>query len=211
MIAGADEAGRGCVLGPLVLCVAVATEQGERKLREAGVKDSKLLSPKRRESLEKEILCVCKQVKVEKVSAQQLNDLMKRFSLNEIEAMFFGTALNSVKANKIFIDCPDTRPERFEDRMRKYYFGKAVLVAEHKADQNHPVVSAASVIAKLERDREIEALKKLVGFDFGSGYSSDERTVKFLKENLGSRLLKGHVRTRWVTVERLSQKTLADF
>jgi ribonuclease HII len=54
-------------------------------------------------------------------------------------------------------------------------------VSEHKADRNFAVVSAASIIAKVERDREIAELAKTLGF-FGSGYPSDPRTVKFLEK-----------------------------
>ncbi|MDZ7262738.1 MAG: ribonuclease HII, partial [candidate division KSB1 bacterium] len=46
---------------------------------------------------------------------------------------------------------------------------------------NHPVVSAASIIAKVDRDRKIEELKKKFSYDFGVGYSHDKNTIAFLE------------------------------
>jgi ribonuclease HII len=53
------------------------------------------------------------------------------------------------------------------------------VISEHQADRNYPVVSAASIIAKVERDHTIEELKCNYG-DFGSGYMSDPKTKNFL-------------------------------
>ncbi len=64
-----------------------------------------------------------------------------------------------------------------------YLGSKLRIVSEHKADRTYPIVSAASIIAKVERDSEIAKLKVKYG-DFGSGYLTDDKTMVFLKRLL---------------------------
>ena len=213
IIAGADEAGRGCVLGPLVICIATAEKNNEGKLKIIGVKDSKLLRPSAREKLFSKIKNICGDTLVIKINANELNELMRKHSLNEIEAMKIGEALNDLKnrPQEIYVDSPDTEADRFRRRIRKYFKGDAEIISEHKADFNYPIVSAASIIAKVERDRTIELIKKELGFDFGSGYSSDERTINFLRKNLHRTDVQKYVRKEWETIEKLKQKKLTEF
>ena len=87
------------------------------------------------------------------------------------------------------------------------------LVLEHKADLNYPVVSAASILAKVTRDAEIEKIKKEIGVDFGSGYMSDPRTSEFLKKNY--KKYPEIFRKSWAPYQKIigakSQKNLSDF
>lgn len=209
-IAGIDEAGRGCVIGPMVLAIAVA----DRKTLFEGVKDSKMLSPKQRESLIGMIRENCIEYKVIKASVEQINTFMgKKISLNEMEAMEMGAGLNSLKKDPdvVYIDAPDPNEDKFRKRVEKYYTGSARIVAEHFADKKYPIVSAASILAKVERDAEIGRIKKELGYDFGSGYSSDERTINFLKEHIFDNKVLKHVRIKWRTVDDLRQRNLKDF
>jgi len=213
MIAGADEAGRGCVLGPLVIAVAVAKEEAAEGLKKAGVKDSKLLSASSRERLAKVVRKECG-VLVEKIAAEELNVLMKRkVSLNEIEAMRIAKMLmklgEGVKA--VYVDSPDTEAKRFERRIRKYFDAPFSIVSEHKADFKYPIVSAASIVAKVERDAEIGRIKKIVGYDFNSGYSSDAVTIDYLKKNLHNPKLRPFIRMEWKTVANLKQRKISEF
>ena len=213
IIAGVDEAGRGCVLGPLVICIAVAEKEDEAKLKRIGAKDSKLLSPSARSKLFGKIKDICIDTVVIKINADELDELMKKHSLNEIEAMKIGNALNTVqnKLDTIFVDSPDTEAGRFKRRIRKYFGADSEIVSEHKADFNYPIVSAASIIAKVERDKVIELIKKELGHDFGSGYTSDERTINFLKKNLHRKDVQKYIRKRWDTIEKMKQKKLTEF
>ena len=87
------------------------------------------------------------------------------------------------------------------------------IVAENYADKNYPVVSAASILAKVTRDAEIKKLHKKYGF-FGSGYPGDERTIKFL-EKLDKEEYSKIVRLKWATskniLENKKQKKLGEF
>lgn len=200
-------------MGPLVICVAIVEKEKEGELRRVGVKDSKLLTPKRREKLVGKIKKICKEIAVVKITASSLNELMKKHSLNEIEAMEMGKLFSSLKHQPelIYVDSPDSVEGMFHARLKKYYKGNAELICEHKADFNYPVVSAASVIAKVERDTVIEQIKKEFSCDFGSGYTSDERTIEFLKNNFHRQQLHKYVRKEWETVERMKQRKLSDF
>ncbi|MEM3369513.1 MAG: hypothetical protein QXE90_01520, partial [Candidatus Micrarchaeia archaeon] len=124
VIGGVDEAGRGAVLGPLVLCVAIAEKEKEQFLRYIGVKDSKMLSPEKREELAEEIKEIC-HLHIQKITANSINEFMKKgVSLNEVEAMFISKALQEIepdiaeKIEKIYIDAPDPDAVRFTHRIK---------------------------------------------------------------------------------------------
>jgi len=201
------------VLGPLVICLATVEQGREEELRKIGVKDSKLLTPKRREHLYGKIKEICTELIVMKTTAATLNDAMKKHSLNEIEAMELGKALSMLryKPQVVYIDSPDTVAGRFCGRIRKYHKGDEELICEHKADFNYPICSAASIIAKVERDAVIEEIKRELACDFGSGYTSDDRTISFLKKNFHRVEVHKYIRKEWETIDNIKQRKLREF
>jgi len=202
MKAGIDEAGKGCVIGPLVIaCVACDSEE---YLKSLGVRDSKKLSQKKREELAEKIRKVAK-IEVLKIPAEILDELMEKKTINEILKEGYAELINRLKPDVVYVDSPDVKPERLASQLKE--MTSVEVIAEHKADEKYPLVSSASIIAKVEREKEVEALKKIYG-DFGSGYASDPRTVAFLRQ---LKELPPFVRKRWKTVERLSQRSLTDF
>lgn len=209
LIAGVDEAGRGAVIGPLVICVAAIDKGKENSLRGLGVKDSKMLGKERRSVLYEQILKICR-VRVIKISAKELNLLMEKHTLNEIEAMACAPAIASFNPDIAYVDSPDPQPKKFELRLKK--FGVSCnLVCENGADAKYPIVSAASIVAKVERDAEIDQIKKILGFDFNSGYPSDEKTCKFLENKKIEGKLLDYVRLKWRTLKKIRQKKISDF
>lgn len=209
-IAGADEAGRGCIMGPLVIAIASVEKSREADIRRLGARDSKTHTPGARERLYKELSSFCG-FKVIKISAEELNSLMRKHSLNEIEAMKIAHGIAGESFSVLYVDSPDSWEERFEKRIRSYNVGGLKIVSSHRADSKFPIVSAASIAAKVERDSEIEKIKQELGYDFNSGYTSDPITMEYVKENLQDRKLQKYLRTRWETVERLRQKRLSDY
>ncbi|CAB49440.1 ribonuclease HII [Pyrococcus abyssi] len=205
-VAGADEAGRGPVIGPLVIVAAVVEEDKIRSLTKLGVKDSKQLTPAQREKLFDEIVKVLDDYSVVIVSPQDIDG--RKGSMNELEVENFVKALNSlkVKPEVIYIDSADVKAERFAENIRSRLAYEAKVVAEHKADAKYEIVSAASILAKVIRDREIEKLKAEYG-DFGSGYPSDPRTKKWLEEWYSKH---GNfppiVRRTWDTAKKIEEK-----
>ncbi len=205
MIAGIDEAGKGCVIGPLVVA-GVACEESEA-LAKLGVKDSKKLNHGKRIELDKKIREIAK-VEVVKLYPSKLDEAMKFKSLNEILKECYAEIIRKLKPKVAYVDSPDVIPERLANALSE--MTGVEVVAEHRAEDKYPVVAAASIVAKVEREKEIAKLKEVYG-DFGSGYASDPRTREFLKKLIAEGKLPDCVRKRWKTVSNLSQRTLDDF
>jgi ribonuclease HII len=216
LVAGADEAGRGPVIGPLVICLAICAKETEPDLRKMGVKDSKLLRPERREELAPEVRKLC-EVHVAKITAKELNSLMQKgVSLNAIEAMKLAELIREVDPRKlekietIHIDSPDPIASKFSHRIKSYLPSsvkiEGKLHSSHKADVIYPVCSAASVIAKTVRDAEIEKIKKEVGCDFGTGYSHDAATIACMEKYIETPTLSKYLRSEWSTTKNMLKK-----
>jgi ribonuclease HII len=185
----------------------VIDKNKEKMFKDAGVKDSKLLSSKQREELFELIKKEAEEYKIVVVPAEELNILMDRFSLNEIEAQKAAFAISKLKSTPLYLvfDSPDTTTTKFTKRIKDNL--KAIkheynykIISEHKADLNHPSVSCASILAKVTRD---EMLKKLVGLDI-SGYSSDPKTIDFLKDYFKKhKSFPEYTRMKWKTVDNI--------
>jgi len=205
LLLGMDEAGRGPVIGPLVICCASCRREDEKLLRKAGAKDSKKLTPKQREEVLLKLKAFCTFRAVE-ISAAELNTLMKEMSLNDIEARAMASLIKNIAdGDDCMIDMMDRYSWTFRRRMEK--FGAKRFEAEHKADDKYPIVSAASIYAKVLRDQRIEEIKKDT-FDFGSGYPSDRKTREALIDNQKRKLLSPYIRERWKTIDNLKQTKL---
>lgn len=208
---GIDEAGRGPVLGPLV--VAALQVKSEQCLEELGVRDSKKLKPKRREKLYQE-LKACSEFSIESVSAKEIDDMRSEHNLNEIERILFSRAAMGLdfKGDVIYVDCCDTDEVRFGMDLESRIDGACVR-SRHKADEIYPCVSAASIVAKVHRDRYVyhlnEMAKEKWGLEIGSGYPSDPLTTRFLEEITGIEgTMPFFVRRSWKTAKRFNQSTL---
>ncbi|MGB9135451.1 MAG: ribonuclease HII [Candidatus Bathyarchaeia archaeon] len=188
-ILGIDEAGRGCVMGPLVVGGVLIDRRRQSELVQLGVKDSKLLSSPRREQLAKEIRRISIDTCIIKLSPAEIDKVVesrrKLHKLNRLEAQTMAKIIEKLKPDIAIVDAPDVLASRYKDHITECLPFSVQVVSEHKADKNHPAVSAASIIAKVERDHDIEALKAQYG-DFGSGYTSDPKTQAFL-ENLAAK------------------------
>lgn len=204
LIAGVDEAGRGSVLGPLVISCASCTRDDSRKLRKFASKDSKQLSASQREGAYAELRKFCTFRTVE-ISASELNSMMRSASLNDIEARAMADLVKGTGDADVMIDMPDRYAWTFRKRMEK--FGVTRFEAEHKADEVHPIVAAASICAKVTRDKKIEEIRNST-LDFGSGYPSDEKTRSALREKEKFSILQPYVRERWKTLENVKQRKL---
>ncbi|MEM3827151.1 MAG: ribonuclease HII [Candidatus Micrarchaeaceae archaeon] len=227
---GGDEAGRGAVIGPLVVAIAVFKKSAVKKLAEVGVRDSKMLTPKRREELYGEIERLAVEKRVSVISAQEINNAMRnKISLNELEAMHFSKLFDSISstARYLYLDSPDVIAEKFAIRVNtqtskptrvvgikaKAEPGKSYtkIIAEHKADLKYPIVSAASIIAKVTRDAEVRKLEKSLKQKIGSGYPSDSRTINAIMKNLSNEEFMSSTREYWKTMQRIRQTRLTSF
>ncbi|MDI6819175.1 ribonuclease HII [Methanothermobacter sp. CaT2] len=201
-VLGIDEAGRGPVIGPLVVAGVMIPERKFSILRKMGVKDSKKLTPERRRFLARKIRRIARVFTV-KISASDIDRMRERgFNLNEIEKIAIKRIIAEAQPDRVIIDSVDVKPERLEEEIRSH-FGEIEVTAEHGADTRYYAVAAASIIAKVERDLEIESIQKKnrkLG-DIGSGYPSDPRTREFL-ESFTYDELPDFVRRSWATVQK---------
>jgi ribonuclease HII len=216
---GIDDAGRGPVIGPMVLAGCILDEETEKELKKLGVKDSKQLTQKRREFLEKIIKEKSKAYEIIIFQPEEIDSREEgNMNLNDLEAVACATILNKLnkedKKLKVLIDCPSVSIEKWSDYLKTKIknLSNLEIHCEHKADQNHVSVSAASVLAKCTREREMGKLKQKYGFEIGSGYCSDPLTCKFLEKNADKYKDNGIFRKTWITwqtaYKKLGQKKL---
>ncbi len=206
VVCGVDEAGRGAVIGPLVVAGVSVFEKDLAKLKKIGVRDSKELTPAQREKLAKEIEKIAKDIVIIKVGPCMIDDYSRQgVNLNRVEAMKMCMIIDCLSAAKAYVDGPEVNTEKFGRVMHKMLKNDTPLVVENYADKKYPVVSAASIMAKVERDREMEELGKKYGIE-GTGYPSDERTINSMKVYLEKNKKfpeKGLVRFSWGTTKEM--------
>jgi ribonuclease HII len=184
LICGIDEAGRGPVIGPMVMAGVLIEEKDLPKLTSLGVKDSKLLTPQRREELYDQIIKTVKKHHIVIVGPKEIDDALDsdELNLNWLEAHKSAEIINTLKPDKAILDCPSNNIQAYTNYVKNLLKTKTELVVEHKADLNYIESGAASILAKVTRDREIEKIKKKYG-NCGPGYPSNQITINFLKEN----------------------------
>ena len=215
---GIDEAGRGPVVGPLVIAGCLMDEKFEKELKKLGVKDSKKLTREKRDELDTEIRKLAETFEIVPIPPIEIENKNEHgIKLNELEAIAAAEIINKINRGfneiKVIIDCPNPDTGKWRDIVlsRIQNTSNIVLVCEHKADVNHIVTSAASILAKCVRDREMDALKAKYG-KVGSGYCHDPITIEFLKENLIKYNNEGIFRKTWMTwkeaMEKVEQKKL---
>ena len=217
-ICGIDEARRGPVIGPMVISGILIDESKVPELKKIGVKDSKLLTPKQRESLFKKIIDIVDDYKMIIVTAQELDSRSEvGLNINQLEALKCAEIIKALKPDLVYVDSPTSpKASKFAEMIsanlpKDFHVD---IIAEHKADLNHVEVGAASILSKVTGDAEVEKIRKEIGMDFGSGYPADPITKKFVKEHWENKLAK-YIRHSWGTIKELeklkSQKTLEGF
>ncbi len=210
-MAGVDEAGRGSVIGPLVIAGVSVEENDLPKLADIGVKDSKLLSPQKRETLATQIRKLalnCHVVFLSPVEIDHVVETGKRLHrLNRFEAQSMARVIAILKPDVAYVDASDVIADRFGEHIAENLDFTLKIVSEHKADITYPIVSAASIIAKVERDQAISNLQKKHG-NLGCGYPSDSNTINFLGDwirKFGS--YPDFVRKSWKTSKRVMMES----
>lgn len=216
LLCGIEEARRGPVIGPMVMAGVVIDEKDSDKLLEMGVKDSKQLSPRQREMLFEQIKNAVKDFHIIVLSPLEVDSavLSKATNLNWLEADTSAKIIDKLQPDKAVLDCPSPNLNAYSQYVsRKLKTKKKVwLFPEHKADENHPVVAAASILAKVTGDRLVEEIKQEIGQDFGSGYPSDPLTKAFLEKNWDKY---DFFRKSWSSYQRIekekAQKSLGEY
>jgi ribonuclease HII len=180
LVGGVDEAGRGSIIGPLVVAGVSIRESNIGQLTEMGVRDSKALTPKARARLFGGIMKVADSVCIRKVNPVEVDDSVFLRGLNRLEAKVMAAVINNIGADEVYVDCCDVNPARYSDYIGQYLKYRPKLHSMHHADAINVVVSAASIIAKITRDEEIRHIRSRYR-SIGSGYPSDDRTMRFIR------------------------------
>ena len=209
-IAGVDDAGRGPIIGPLVIAGVLLDDKDLSRLVDSGVKDSKRLSPRRREELAAEIKKLALKYHVAILSQTEIDRVVetgkKLHKLNRLEAQTMAKVITILKPDVAYVDASDVLPDRFKQHIAENLTFKVQIISEHKADAKYPIVSAASIIAKVERDRALSALQEKYG-NMGCGYATDPNTIQFLEKwirKFGS--YPDFVRKSWKPAKRLKME-----
>jgi ribonuclease HII len=214
LVSGIDEAGRGSVIGPLVIAGISLPTVRVKDLTVLGVKDSKLLTPKQRLKLAEKIEKIATAVSYKEISVAEIDRTVSKgrrgFKLNHLEARFMAKILDDLKPRVAYVDAADVIAERFGRHIADMANFDVKVISEHKADRKYPIVSAASILAKVRRDNIIAKLRKSYG-ELGSGYPGDPTTIEFLR--LWVKKYDAYpkfVRKSWKTAKRVKMEALTD-
>ena len=203
-ICGVDDAGRGSMLGPLVIAGISLDKKNIRKLSQLGVKDSKKLTANRREELYKEIISLVDDYYVAKISPKSIDISVAKHGLNHLEAKYMAKVVTKLDSDTSYVDSCDVNPKRFGKEISRLSKNKKIR-SYHHADSRFVVVSAASIIAKVTRDRAIARLRK--DYDLGSGYPSDTKTIDFVKKYYKKqKIMPNFVRKSWKPTKKILDK-----
>jgi len=194
-ICGVDEAGRGSMLGPLVVAGVSISKSKVNLLKKLGVRDSKKLSPTARERLYKKIIEIVDDYYVVRIPPRIIDKSVSTHSLNHLEAKYMAKVISKLSPSTAFVDSCDVNSKRSSNTKIRSY---------HHADSKFVTVSAASILAKVSRDRAIARLGK--NRDIGSGYPSDPTTKVFVKKLIRKNQDISFLRKSWKPVQILMKK-----
>jgi ribonuclease HII len=201
LVCGVDEAGRGSMIGPLVVAGISIEKSKIDELTNLGVKDSKKLTPSARTYLYKKIIKLVDDYAISRVNPKEIDASVLKHQLNHLEALHMAEVIKKLGPSVSYVDSCDVNPARFGREITKISkTGK--IKSYHHADSKFVVVSAASIVAKVTRDRAIEKINKI--YSIGSGYPSDDKTVQFVRNwFLTHRQMPVFVRKSWAPVRVL--------
>ena len=202
-ICGVDEAGRGSMLGPLVVAGITISKSKIKLLKKLGVRDSKKLSPAAREYLYKKIIETVDDYHVIRIPPRVIDKSVANHSLNHLEAKYMARVISKLSPSTAFVDSCDVNSKRFGKEISELTSNTKIR-SYHHADSKFVTVSAASILAKVSRDRAIMRLGK--NHDIGSGYPSDPKTKMFVKKSLRRNHDMPFLRKSWKPVKILLKK-----
>ena len=187
VVCGVDDAGRGSMIGPLVIAGVAVKRGGIGRLREIGVRDSKALSPARREELYGRITGAAHCWHASRIGPSTIDRSVARHRLNALEAAYMARVISRLGAGTAYVDACDVDAGRFGRTVSSMVRGRGrgcTVHSHHRADSRFEVVAAASIVAKVVRDREVARIARRHGGRdvVGSGYPSDGRTVRFVEK-----------------------------
>lgn len=204
-IAGIDEAGRGPVIGPMIIAGVLVSEDKINELLEIGVKDSKLLTPKIRGKLAPLIKNIVDDYVILEIKPSEIDTYVENNKLNVLEAEKFAFIIKKLKPDIVYTDAPQRNVKKYSLLIQRMLDYSPKIISENYAER-YPVVAAASILAKVKRDNIIDHLKLTYG-ELGSGYCHDPATKNFLiKWYREHKYFPNIVRKSWSTIREIENK-----
>ena len=181
---GVDEAGRGPVIGPLIVCAISIPSSDCHVLEEIGARDSKTLSKSKRDKIYKfireEAIERNWNIGIVECEPSRIDHNSSVSNLNDLEVTLFSEAIKNSNDNNdpgsIFLDACDVNQERFGNNVKSKLgpsWSDWRIISEHSMDSSNSLVAASSIVAKVTRDNAMQKLSNDIGIDLGSGYPSD--------------------------------------
>lgn len=181
-ICGVDEAGRGSLIGPIIVAGISVSKKSLSEMVEIGIKDSKLLTPNKRQILFGDVIGLAESICICRIGIEDIDFHVSKNHLNLLEAEAMAITIGNMDSYKTYVDSCDVNPSRYKRTINSFLKrNNTKLISMHHADRLNVVVSGASIIAKVIRDSEISKIRLKYG-DLGSGYPSDKKTIKFVQE-----------------------------
>jgi ribonuclease HII len=182
IICGIDEAGRGSLLGPIIVAGICVSKKSISEMIKKGIKDSKLLTPKKRQILFGHVVSIAESICICRINIAEIDFHVFKNNLNTLEAEAMAITISNMKSDKTYVDSCDVNPSRYQRTISSFLKRNSTkLISMHHADKLNVVVSGASIIAKVIRDSEITKIRVKYG-DIGSGYPSDKKTIEFVRQ-----------------------------
>ncbi|MGI0032833.1 MAG: ribonuclease HII [Nitrososphaeraceae archaeon] len=177
-----DEAGRGSLLGPIIVAGICVSKKSISEMIKKGIKDSKLLTPKKRQILFGHVVSIAESICICRINIAEIDFHVFKNNLNTLEAEAMAITISNMKSDKTYVDSCDVNPSRYQRTISSFLKRNSTkLISMHHADKLNVVVSGASIIAKVIRDSEITKIRVKYG-DIGSGYPSDKKTIEFVRQ-----------------------------
>ena len=202
IVCGVDDAGRGSMMGPLVIAGVCIQKDRLADLRKLGVRDSKQHTARARQTLSTKIKNIVDSYHIVCVPPRSIDASVQNHNLNKLEAKYMARVISKLDPDTAYVDSCDVNTARF-GRQISQMSGKRKIRSYHHADSRFVIVSAASILAKVTRDASIRRLAKRYQ-DIGSGYPSDSQSVSFLKSHYAAYgILPSFARKSWTPVQKI--------
>tara|TARA_Y100000768_G_scaffold373855_1_gene342959 strand:- start:499 stop:1251 length:753 start_codon:yes stop_codon:yes gene_type:complete len=210
---GVDEAGRGPVIGPLIVCAISIPSDDYHILGDIGARDSKTLSKNKRNTIYKliheEAIERDWSIGIVECEPSRIDHNSSNSNLNDLEVNLFSEAIknsnDSDDSGSIFLDACDVNQDRFGNNVKSKLgssWGDWRIISEHSMDSSNSLVAASSIVAKVTRDNAMQKLSNDIGIDLGSGYPSDPKTISSINELISGKKPHDSLRWTWSTVKR---------
>ena len=170
------------MLGPIIVAGICVRKKSISEMIKKGIKDSKLLTPKKRQILFGHVVSIAESICICRINIAEIDFHVFKNNLNTLEAEAMAITISNMKSDKTYVDSCDVNPSRYQRTIRSFLKRNSTkLISMHHADKLNVVVSGASIIAKVIRDSEITKIRVKYG-DIGSGYPSDKKTIEFVRQ-----------------------------